>query len=72
MIITKEHQEAMVGNYAKKGNNFDKCEAFTDGLNAMWDYFVRKEDAVSIEWEEAEERMKIIGQNGNSGEHYKK
>ena len=24
------------------------------------------------EWEDAEERMKIIGQNGNSGIHYTK
>ena len=70
MIITKEHQEAMVENYRKKGNNFDKCEAFTDGLNAMWDYFVRQNN--QKEWEAAEGRMRIIGQNGNSGEHYKK
>jgi hypothetical protein len=41
MIITKEHQEAMVLNYSKKGNNFDKCEAFTDGLIAMLDYVIK-------------------------------
>lgn len=62
----------MVLNYAKKGNNFDKCLAFADGLNAMCDCLIRKEESVSLEWEAAEERMKVIGQNGNNGEHYKK
>lgn len=41
MLITKEHQEAMLKNYAKKGNDFDKCEGFTDGLNAMLDYVIK-------------------------------
>lgn len=70
MIITKEHQEAMVRNYAKKGNDFNRCEGFEDGLNAMWDYFVISESV--NEWESAEERINIIGQNGNNGEHYNK
>jgi uncharacterized protein YktA (UPF0223 family) len=31
-----------------------------------------EEKAIMIEWESAEERMKIIAQNGNDGLHYDK
>ena len=33
MIITKEHQEALVSNYVKEGHSTDECIGFIDGLN---------------------------------------
>lgn len=43
MIITKEHQEAMVENY-KKGNKnitFLEEKGFIDGMNAMYELIER-------------------------------
>jgi len=37
MIITKEHQEAMVLNYVKEGHNSDECMGFIDGMNEMFE-----------------------------------
>ena len=37
MIVTKEHQEALVGNYVKERHNADECIGFIDGLNASLD-----------------------------------
>jgi hypothetical protein len=34
MIVTKEHQEAMVDKYVKEKHNQDECLGFIDGLNA--------------------------------------
>ena len=42
MIITLEEQEAIVNNYRKKGHNFDECEGFMDGMNAMFDLIDKK------------------------------
>ena len=33
MIVTKEHQEALVSNYVKEKHNADECLGFIDGLN---------------------------------------
>ena len=49
--------------------------------NQSWDEFIKnetyehepatlEEQAKHTDWEEAEKRMEIIGQNGNNGEHY--
>jgi hypothetical protein len=35
MIITKEHQEALVNKYIKEKHNSDECIGFIDGLNAI-------------------------------------
>ena len=35
MIITKEHQEAMVENYKKRGKNTDEVCAYIDGISEM-------------------------------------
>jgi len=37
MIITKEHQEAIVNNYRKEGHNEFECMGFVDGLNKMFE-----------------------------------
>ena len=34
MIVTKEHQEALLNKYATDGHNTDECIGFIDGLNA--------------------------------------
>lgn len=31
MIVTKEHQEALLNEYIKKGHNIDRCQGFIDG-----------------------------------------
>jgi hypothetical protein len=33
MIVTKEHQEALVEKYVKEKHNQDECIGFIDGLN---------------------------------------
>lgn len=35
MILTKEHQEAMVANYAKYGASTESITGFIDGMNAI-------------------------------------
>jgi len=43
MIITKEHQEAMVLSYQKKGHNtINEVLAFIDGMNAMFELVNKK------------------------------
>ena len=42
MIITKEHQEAMVNNYRKQGHNEYECMGFVDGMNAMFELIDNK------------------------------
>ena len=42
MIITKEHQEAMVNNYRQEGHNEFECMGFADGLNKMFEYMAEK------------------------------
>jgi hypothetical protein len=37
MIVTKEHQEALVSNYVKEKHNADECIGFIDGLKAALD-----------------------------------
>jgi len=38
MIITKEHQEAMILSYQKKGHNtINEVLAFIDGMNEMFE-----------------------------------
>lgn len=34
MIVTKEHQEALVNKYVKEKHNTDECIGFIDGLNS--------------------------------------
>ena len=43
MIITKEHQQAMVNNYRKEGHNEFECMGFVDGMNKMFDLIKSKE-----------------------------
>jgi len=42
MIITKEHQEAMVINYKKEGHNFDRCVGFVDGMSKIFELMAKK------------------------------
>tara|TARA_R110002049_G_scaffold199037_1_gene369073 strand:+ start:10299 stop:10454 length:156 start_codon:yes stop_codon:yes gene_type:complete len=42
MIITKEHQEAMVRNYAKQGKSKDEVIGFIDGLSEMVNFVTKK------------------------------
>ena len=42
MIVTKEHQEAMVENYMKAGHTTDETLGFIDGLNAALDFIFYK------------------------------
>ena len=42
MIITKEHQEAMVNNYRKEGRNEFECMGFIDGMNKMFELVDKK------------------------------
>ena len=35
MIITKEHQEAMVENFKKRGKTTDEVIAYIDGISEM-------------------------------------
>lgn len=42
MIITKEQQEVLVEKYIKKGNDYDKCVAFIDGMDAIIDFIKSK------------------------------
>ncbi len=42
MIITKEHQEAMVRNYKKTGKTADEVCGFIDGLSEMVNFITRK------------------------------
>jgi len=34
MIVTKEHQEALLKKYMREKRNYDECSGFVDGLNA--------------------------------------
>ena len=40
MILTKEHQEALLSKYSEN-HNFDECVGFVDGLNAAIDYIIK-------------------------------
>lgn len=42
MIITKEHQEAMVRNYAKQGKSSEQVIGFIDGLYEMVNLVTKK------------------------------
>jgi hypothetical protein len=42
MIITKEHQEALIENYRKKGRNEFECMGFVEGLNEMLNLIDKK------------------------------
>lgn len=35
MILTKEHQEAMIENYKKDNHSLDEVIGFIDGMNAI-------------------------------------
>jgi hypothetical protein len=35
MLVTKEHQEALVAKYVKDGHTTDECLGFVDGINAI-------------------------------------
>ena len=49
----------------------DKYDIFEEAIED-WDHTLQDglEDMDDKDWEEAEKRMEIIGQNGNDGEHY--
>ena len=38
MLVTKEHQEAILNHYTKKDRTMAECVAFLDGMKAMLDY----------------------------------
>jgi hypothetical protein len=42
MLITKEHQEALIENYRKKGRNEFECMGFVEGLNEMLNLIDKK------------------------------
>lgn len=42
MIITKEHQEAMVRNYQKTGKTTSEVCAFIDGLSEALNFISKK------------------------------
>lgn len=44
MIITKEHQEAMVENYKKTGKNRDEVCSYIDGLSDMLNFIYKQEN----------------------------
>jgi hypothetical protein len=37
MIVTKEHQEALVTKYHSEGHSHSECMSFIDGLNKAWE-----------------------------------
>ena len=41
MIITKEHQEAMINEYWKT-HSFAEMEAFTEGMEVMLELIIKK------------------------------
>jgi hypothetical protein len=53
MIITKEHQEAMLTNYIKKGKTTDEVLGFYDGMTEMLEFIERK-------MKEKEKEIKIL------------
>ena len=62
MIVTKEHQEALVSNYVKEKHNTDECIGFIDGLNAALELVKNLtipivSNWVAIESEEQPERV---------------
>lgn len=42
MIITKEHQEAMIANYEKQGRNTFEVMGFVEGMEAMFNLVNKK------------------------------
>ena len=42
MIVTKEHQEAMVENYKKRGKTPDEVCAYIDGISDMLTFVCEK------------------------------
>tara|TARA_R100000458_G_C8205183_1_gene194460 strand:+ start:650 stop:871 length:222 start_codon:yes stop_codon:yes gene_type:complete len=46
------------------------CVVDVEGLPEGWEYAITDVDDNPDAWEENEERMNIIGQNGNDGLHY--
>jgi len=42
MIITKEHQQALVVKYIKEKHTTDECIGFIDGLNTALEFVQKK------------------------------
>ena len=68
----KKYKENLYGEFVEEGATLEEQAEHTDWedelTNPNEDLKSAKED---FDWEAAEKRMDIIGQNGNSGEHYK-
>jgi len=48
MIVTKEHQEALLNKYVKDKHNTDECIGFIDGLNAALELFKNSTISVAV------------------------
>lgn len=44
MIITKEEQEALITKYVKDKHTTDECIGFIDGIEALLELIVKKEN----------------------------
>ncbi len=77
MLITKEHQEALIENYRKKGRNEFECMGFVEGLNEMLNLIDKKIKQkkmkipyqIRIEPEQLEQLKKLAKENGTSVNH---
>lgn len=41
MLITKEHQEALISNYNKQGHSQDECLGFIDGIGKLMELIIK-------------------------------
>jgi hypothetical protein len=44
MLITKEHQEAIISNYIKSGKSQDECLAFIEGFEKAMSLINKKSE----------------------------
>ena len=56
MIVTKEHQEALVEKYVKEKHNQDECIGFIDGLNTALELVKNLTIPRVIKWVACSER----------------
>jgi hypothetical protein len=43
MLVTREQQEAVLNNYVNQGKNYDECQGFIDGMEAMFNLIAQIE-----------------------------
>jgi hypothetical protein len=48
MIITKEHQEALIATYTKEGHSRDECLGFMDGVEKIMELIGKPQEAKQI------------------------